>query len=102
MNELPTAAEAKKLAKAAASKPLVLPDSITKPIKQAIDAGKMYITVDVSGDWNQTKALLESRGYECASVATGMNETGLQVRWGYTKEELDREKAKKDYYSQRP
>lgn len=90
MNDLPNAAQAQKLAKEAAAAPKYLSPEIVNQILKAIDAGQLETILDgyQIKDWAYTEAALRSRGYTVQSVQTGMNETGLKVKWGLTDSEI--------------
>lgn len=88
--ELPNASEAAARAKAVAAAPKYLSQKITNSILRAIDAGLMGVTIDGHdiADWQYTKDALTARGYTVKTVQTGMNESGLSVKWGMTDAEL--------------
>ncbi len=88
MPAIPTAAEASRRTREAKDQSLQLPPQIAQVIDQAIKAGQYSVEIPQVGNMVYIKQLLESRGYTCEQIQTGMAEFGTLVRWPEVVDEL--------------
>ncbi len=78
---IPSAAEASRIAREAKQRTLVLPHQVATALAQAQEAGLFEVELPSVANENYVIQLLESRGYTCQRIQTGINEYGVLVRW---------------------